>query len=231
MTLILSTITSSGIVLSSDSRQTYRNNAGMIRIGSDSAMKLFQLNDRVGVSISGRAFLFDATGVLKNTGWYIENFRINLLDNSWSVKQVAEELNQYLSSIFVDKEINNLKTQITTEVQKIGGTNLVFGNQQGHLLPYTFTKDGNDVNQTGSIDTINLIVAGIDNDRVGRSYYVTIPSGITIERNTLTCGAMWGGQTDVLIRIILGKAPEIYNLDFVQKASLAGALKGIKVAL
>ena len=57
MTLVISTITSSGIVLTADSRQTYKNQAGAIRVGSDSAMKLFKLTNTCGVAISGRAFL------------------------------------------------------------------------------------------------------------------------------------------------------------------------------
>lgn len=49
MTIAIGTLTSGGIVLSADSRQTYRNNAGIMRVGSDTVMKLFKLTDRIGV--------------------------------------------------------------------------------------------------------------------------------------------------------------------------------------
>jgi hypothetical protein len=75
MTLSLATLTSYGIVLTADSRQTYQNAAGMTRIGSDSATKLFQLNKRAAVVIAGRGFLPDDRGVIKSTGWYINEFK------------------------------------------------------------------------------------------------------------------------------------------------------------
>jgi len=109
MTLSLATITTSGIVLTTDSRQTYRNKADMIRIGSDSAMKLFQINDRMGVVIAGRAFLSDDSGVTKNIGWFIEEFKKKELKEKLSVKEIAQKLNVYLSEIFVDKEMIQLE--------------------------------------------------------------------------------------------------------------------------
>src|SRR5205823_2531876 len=62
------------------------------------------------------------------------------------------------------------------------------------------------------------IVSGIDDDKVGRAYSVLVPKGITHERDTQQCGALWVGQTDVLSRIVKGYAPEIGNLDFVKEA-------------
>ncbi len=56
MTLSLSTLTCDGIVLSADSRQTYPNQKGMTRIGSDNAVKLFRINDKAGLVIAGIAF-------------------------------------------------------------------------------------------------------------------------------------------------------------------------------
>ena len=57
MSLVINTATPEGIVLAADSRQSYRNRKGMARIGSDNASKLFQLNKRVGVAVTGLAFL------------------------------------------------------------------------------------------------------------------------------------------------------------------------------
>ena len=75
MTLVISAVTSSGIVLTADSRQSYQNRAGAIRIGSDNASKLFKLSDYVGVSISGKAFLNEEGQSVKDVGYFINKFR------------------------------------------------------------------------------------------------------------------------------------------------------------
>ncbi len=56
MSLGINTTTPEGIVLAA-SRQSYRNRKGMARIGSDNASKLFQLNKRIGIFVTGLAFL------------------------------------------------------------------------------------------------------------------------------------------------------------------------------
>lgn len=68
MTLSITSITTSGIALTVDSRQTYFNQARMTRIGTDNAVKLFKLNKEMGVVIAGRAFFSDSKGAPKNTG-------------------------------------------------------------------------------------------------------------------------------------------------------------------
>jgi len=65
MSLAINTTTPEGIVFATDSRQSFRNQKGMARIGSDNASKLFQINDRVGVAVTGLAFLPEG-GVMKN---------------------------------------------------------------------------------------------------------------------------------------------------------------------
>ena len=71
MSLVINTTTPEGIVLSADSRQSFRNRKGMARIGSDNASKLFQLNKRIGVAVTGLAFLPE-DGVMKNISKFIE---------------------------------------------------------------------------------------------------------------------------------------------------------------
>src|SRR6185312_5150165 len=101
MTLIISTLTSSGIVLSADSRQTYRNVAGTTRIGSDSATKLFKLTDRCGVAIAGRAFINEDSKPAKDVGYFIERFTRQEKDlENLPIKEVSERLNNYLGAIF-----------------------------------------------------------------------------------------------------------------------------------
>lgn len=219
MTLVISTITSSGIILTADSRQTYRNQAGAIRIGSDSAMKLFKLTKSCGVAISGRAFLNEKDQAPKDVGFFINRFAENEKLGGLKTKEIAEKLSKYLGDIFVSREIENLKKQIQDEITKLGGKELNFSTTDGNLLPYSYKdKDNNTISQTGWVETINMIVAGIDDDKVGRAYSCLVPKGITTERDTKQCGAMWVGQTDVLARIVKGFAPEIENLNFVKEA-------------
>jgi len=204
--------------MTADSRQTYKNNAGAIRIGSDSAIKLFKLNDSCGVAISGRAFLNENNSV-KDVGFFIRRFAESETLKGLKVKEVAEKLNKYLGDIFVAKELDTIKKQIEDAGKINGWTELVFSPPDGAQLPYTFKDNtGKASSNAGWIESINMIVAGVDDDKIGRAYNVFIPKGIIGENDTQKCGAFWVGQTDVLRRIVKGYAPEIEQLEIAKEA-------------
>jgi hypothetical protein len=231
MTLAISSLTSSGIVLTTDSRQTYRNQAGAIRVGSDSATKLFKLADSCGVAISGRAFLNETNQPVKDAGFFVRRFAESEELSRLTVKQIAEKLNKCIGDIFVSRELEGIKKQIENRVKELGGTELTISPPDGNLLPYSFKdKDGKIISDNGWVETLTMIVAGIDSDKIGRAYIVSVPKGITNERDTQQCGALWVGQTDVLGRIVKGFAPEIGNLDFV-KAATANDSAGVSAQL
>jgi hypothetical protein len=231
MTLIISAVTSSGIILSADSRQTYKNLAGAIRIGSDSASKLFKLTDFSGVAISGKAFLSEEGQAHKNVGYFIDKFRRTEDLRELSVRDIAIKLNNYLSAIFVEKDILSLKSGIQNMVRQKGGKDLIFLSTETPFVNYQYIdRMGKQVSDVGRIDSINMIVAGTDKDKIGRAYSVYVPKGITFEKDTQQCGALWDGQTDVLQRIIKGFAPEVRDLDFVKKA-LAESLDAVSLQL
>ena len=96
MTLAISTLTSSGIILSADNRQTFRNQAGMTRIGSDSAMKIFKLTEACGVAIAGRAFISEKNQPSKEVGFFVNRFAESESVDGLSTKELAEKLNKYL---------------------------------------------------------------------------------------------------------------------------------------
>src|SRR3989344_1552310 len=100
MSLAINTTTPEGIVLAADSRQSYRNQKGVSRIGSDSASKLFLINNRIGVAVTGLAFLQE-NGISKNISKFIEQFKREVEVEKLSVKEVAEKLH-YL----FDKKLN-----------------------------------------------------------------------------------------------------------------------------
>ncbi len=122
MTLAISTLTSAGIVLTADSRQTYRNQAGTIRIGSDSAMKVFKLTKSCGVAISGRAFLSEKNQPAKDVGFFVNRFSESEKLDGLKVREIAERLNKSLGDVFVAREMDALKKQIEDEVKKLGTT-------------------------------------------------------------------------------------------------------------
>ncbi len=220
MTLVISALTSSGIVLTADSRQTYQNRAGAIRIGSDTAVKIFKLTPFCGVAISGKAFISENGKSVKDVGYFIKRFRSTQKLDGLTVKEIAEKLAVYLGDLFVATDTEGIKKQIKDEVAKKKGKKLRFDPSDSNLIPYTYEDaQGRKVSDRGWFETIVMIVAGVDkNDDIGRAYSVAIPKGITNDSNTENCGALWVGQTDVMMRIVKGYAPEIENLDFVKTA-------------
>jgi 20S proteasome alpha/beta subunit len=91
MSLAINATIPEGIVLAADSRQSYRNRRGMARIGSDNASKLFPLNQRMAVAVTGLAFLPE-NGVLKSVSNYIKEFiNKNQLDQ-YTVEKTSNEL-------------------------------------------------------------------------------------------------------------------------------------------
>jgi len=226
MSLCITTLTPSGIILTADSRQTYRNNAGMTRIGTDNAVKLFQLSKKVAVVIAGRAFFPDSKGVFKETGWFINEFKKTVLDGKDvpAVKDIANKLNSYLVHNFIEPEEVRIKLHLEAEIKKEGGTNITFNPRHEITISYSFTKDGNRIDRTFIIETISFIVAGYDADGIGRAYYCLAPVDPTdpVSRNTEVGGFLRIGQDDIVTRIINGWAPEIQNMPFVKKAQSDG---------
>jgi len=194
-------------------------------------MKLFKVTRSCGVAISGRAFLSETNQPAKDVGFFINRFAESQKLDGLKVKEVAEKLNKSLADVFVVKEMDALKNQIEAEIKKLGGAGLKFLPADGHVWPYFYKdKDGKSIKTAGWIETVNIIVAGIDDDKIGRAYSVVVPRGITNQKDTQQCGALWVGQTDVLGRIVKGYAPEIEHIDFVKEA-LSNDSSGVSAQL
>lgn len=222
MSLVINTTTPEGIVLAADSRQSYRNRKGMARVGSDNASKLFQLNKRVGVAVTGLAFLPE-DGVLKNVSKFIEQFKREIDVEKLNVKDATEKLNYFFNKKHSWKEQSEkLPEQIKKDLKRQGCELLEIKQEKG-IVKFRF-KDpqGNTQNGVAKIDGINLLVAGYNQDGSYEVYVCHIPGEIQQKRDSKEknkeYGASWVGQIDVVSRIVLGWDGRIGNIKFIQEA-------------
>lgn len=222
MSLAINTTTPEGLVLAADSRQSYRNQKGVSRIGSDSASKLFLINNRIGVAVTGLAFLQE-NGIPKNISKFIEQFKRESDVEKLSVKEVAEKLH-----FIFDKKINwqeqldKLPEQIKTNLTKQGFEVIEVKKEQYNVKFKFKDSQGNIKDGFAGIDGVILFVAGYNEDGSSEVYNVYIPGEVVKRRDSnikgMEYGANWIGQTDVVTRIIKGWDPRIFNIVFVGEA-------------
>lgn len=222
MSLCINTTTPEGIVLAADSRQSYRNHKGLGRIGSDSATKVFNLNERVGVVIAGIAFLSE-NGTQKNISGFIEDFVANTDLKKMSVEDISNKMYEFFSQKYkFEDELVKLEDKIKEDLKRQGLTLDKMDNKGDHLEFIFKDKDGNAKNGVAGIDRLSFIVAGYNIDESHQVVMVSLPGGVSVKRDSTQhgneYGASWIGQTDVVSRIVLGFDPRIHNTPFVQKA-------------
>lgn len=222
MTLAINTTTPEGIVLAADSRQSYRNQKGMSRIGSDSASKVFRLGHKIGVVIAGLAFLSD-DGVLKNISRFIEDFRKETDIEKLSVKEVSEKLQVFFEAKYdYQGQLNAWESKAKSDLERQGCkitdiekdnrfTRIKFQDPQGSSKEAVF-----------GVEQLQFIVAGYNQDGSHQVYGVSIPGEVGVRRDSTQkgkeYGASWIGQTDVVTRIVLGFDGRIRNLPILEKA-------------
>jgi len=226
MSLAINTTTPEGMVLAADSRQSYRNRKGMARIGSDNASKLFQLNRRIGVAVTGLAFLPE-DGVPKNISKFIEEYKRETDTEKLSVKETADKL-QYLFNKKHNwqEQLDNLPEKIKQDLQK-QSCQVLDIKKEKTVVKFRF-KDplGKEKEGVAGIDAINLLVAGYNKDGSHQVYVCYIPDEVQKKRDSKQrgkeYGANWIGQIDVVSRIVLGFDGRIRNLKFVNEAIQTG---------
>lgn len=217
MSLVITTTTSEGIVIGADSRQSYRNRKGMARIGSENAKKLFQINSRIAVGVTGLAFLEDE-GVLRNISYYVDEFRKKEEIEELSVSEVANNLYSILETSYKPSDkLASLEKNIQKELTQKGCSEVNI-KEQNYSLIYSF-KDPSGKEQKGSasIENISYVVAGFNNDHSSYEVYnCYLPGEIKKKRGNdikgNEYGADWLGQGDVVSRIILGFDPRLPNI-------------------
>ncbi len=222
MSLAINTTTPEGIVLAADSRQSYRNQKGVSRIGSDSASKLFLINDRIGVAVTGLAFLPE-NGIPKNISKFIEQFKREVDVEKMTVKEVAQKLHYLFDKkLNWQEQLDKLPDQIKDDFTKRGFEIIEIKKEQFNVKFKVKDKNGNITDGIGGVDGLVLFVAGYNLDGSHEIYNVYIP-GETIKRRDsnergMEYGANWIGQTDVVSRIVKGWDPRIYEAPFVGQA-------------
>ena len=222
MSLTINSTTPEGIILVADSRQSFRNQKGMARIGSDNASKLFQINERVGVAITGLAFLPE-NGVMKNISKFIDEFKHEVDVQKLDVKEVAEKLHYLFDKKYNYKEqLKNLPERIRGDLQRQGCEILEIKVEE-RFVRFRFKDQKGQIKEgTGGVDMINLLVAGYNKDGSHEVYICYIPGEIQKKKDSKEkgreYGASWIGQIDVVSRIVLGFDGRIGNLKFINEA-------------
>jgi len=222
MSLAINATTSSGIVLAADSRQSYRNRKGMARIGSDNASKLFQLNKRIGCAITGLAFL-PSSGGIKDVSAFVDEFKRIEEVERLSVEEVANKLHDFFENKYNWKaRLRSLKELIQKDLES-KGLQLIGDFEEGRgILKFRFKdKAGKEQQGAGSVDKIDILVAGFNHDGSYQVFVCNIPGEIVKRRDSKErgkeFGASWIGQTDVTSRIVLGWDARMFALPFVQE--------------
>ena len=222
MSLAINTTTPEGIVLAADSRQSYRNQKGVSRVGSDSASKLFLINNRIGVAVTGLAFLQE-NGIPKNISKFIEQFKREIDVENLSVKEVADKLHYlFEKKLNWQEQLEKLPNQIKENLTRQGFENIEITKEQHSIKFKMKDKAGNAKNGVAGVEGLVLFVAGYNKDGLHEVYNVGIPGEVAKRRDSnqkgLEYGANWIGQTDVVTRIIKGWDPRIFNIGFIGEA-------------
>jgi 20S proteasome alpha/beta subunit len=235
MSLAINTTTPEGIVFATDSRQSFRNRKGMARIGSDNASKLFQINSRVGVAVTGLAFLPEG-GVMKNISKFIDEFRHEVDVEKLEVKEVADKLHYLFDKKYNYREqLKKLPEQIKADLQQ-QGCEVLEVKEEKNAVKFRFKDPQGQVKEgVGGVDMINLMVAGYNKDGNHEVYICYIPGEIQKKRDGKEkgkeYGASWIGQIDVVSRIVLGFDGRIGNLKFVNQIAQQGGREEIQKQL
>src|SRR3990167_7401049 len=194
MSLGINTTTPEGIVLAADSRQSYRNQKGISRIGSDSASKVFKINDRAGLIVAGLAFLPE-NGVLKNISRFIEEFKKSIETEKLTMLETAQKLKEFFETKYQYKEqLKILPNQIKADLERQGCQVIEIKEESGHIK-FKF-KDPKGVQKEGvaGVEQLQFIVAGYNPDESHQVAMVYIPGNVELKRDSAKRGQEYGDR-------------------------------------
>jgi hypothetical protein len=212
-----------GIVLAADSRQTYRNQKGMARVGSDSASKVFRIGSRMGLVIAGLAFL-PQQSVMKNVSGFIDDFRQTIPIDKLSVGEVAKELAQYFDArVPYREQLKNIPASIKADMARQGLELLDLKEEPTRVVFHFKNQQGQVQEAVAAPDGLQFILAGYNKDKSTEAYMIYVPGATDQARDSRKqgkeYGAGWIGQTDVVTRIVLGFDPRLQGIPLVSEAA------------
>lgn len=218
MTLIISITTPEGIVMASDSRQSQRNVKQITRISTNSAYKLFPLNERIVVGIAGLAFFADENGIQRNVSKYIKDFVKNNDLSSLTVREVSEKLNSFFNVQYPwKKQLDQSTKQLKVDAQREGAEVLSIETFSDFVSFKIKQANGRIEEGQLNIEPINILISGYNLDGRSETYELKSPGDISLKRPAEQYGSTWVGQGDVVSRLILGYDSKILNMPMLQK--------------
>jgi hypothetical protein len=216
MSLAIVTTTNEGHILAADSMETYKNAIGDVREGSQSRMKVFQLNKLVGAAVCGLSFL-ENHNIEQHLNKYL---RENSLDGQ-TVQAIAEKI----YDLFIEKYNNYIKEfadKKEQELRSAGFSNVESSFELECVIVKYKDLSGRPATAQFCQPLLDMLIAGYDPDGRSSVYKVTLPdlkeqNGISKKLDHGQSGATWIGQTDVLVRVIRGWSPEIKKIKTVNE--------------
>ncbi|MBO7719273.1 MAG: hypothetical protein J6S29_03870 [Methanosphaera sp.] len=220
MTLIINVTTPDGIVMASDSRQSQRNIKQITRISTNTADKLFQINDRVIVGTAGLAFFPNEKGMPTNVSKYITDFsKENNLDNL-TVKEIAYKLHDFINNKYPwEKQLDLSAQQLEIEAKQKGAQVLSIEKNNDSIEFKIKQVTGRIEEGHLDIEAVDILVSGYNNDGTTQTYELRCPGEITLERDIEEYGSTWVGQGDIVSRMILGYDSKMLNMPIFQRMS------------
>lgn len=216
MSLAIVVTTNEGNVMAADSMETYRNAVGDVRVGSDTRMKLFQLNKHVGAMACGISFLEN-----KNIQQHIHQFKCEYDLESMDIPDIVDKLYDFFSDIY-SKFLTNYAEGQKKRLEDKGCKDVKYRFELECVIFDYKDEKGQKQEQKYYQSILEFLVAGHDVNKRNMVYKITIPdpkekNGLVLKLGRDQSGATWIGQTDVLIRIIRGWSPEIKRIPVIQE--------------
>lgn len=217
MTLIINIVTPEGIIMASDSRQSERNIKEFTRISTNSANKLFSLNDRVIVGTAGLAFFADNTGIRKNVSEYIESFKKDNKLDLLTVEEIATKLQEYINKHYPwEKQLDISAQQLEIEAKQ-NGDKILSLERRDDSIDFKIKQPSGRIREGHlNIEPVNLLVSGYNSDGTTQTYEINAPGEKILKRENNEFGCTWIGQGDVVSRLILGYDSKLFKVPIIK---------------
>ena len=217
MTLIINIVTPEGIIMASDSRQSERNLKQFTRISTNSANKIFSLNNQVVVGTAGLAFFADNTGIRKNVSEYIENFKKENNLQNLTVDEISEMLQEYINKQYPwEKQLDISAQQLEIEAER-NGEKILSLERKDDSIDFKIKQPSGRIKEGHlNIEPVNLLVSGYNSDGTCETYEINSPGKRIIKRRNNEYGCTWLGQGDVVSRLILGYDSNLFKIPTIK---------------